>query len=245
MTGFFFKSMSKQLFLFKCGSHIGYKHAINEDAYGAYPELGLWIVADGMGGHNNGSVASRLTVEKIAQSVKAGHSLSVAIQEAHQSILAAGQADPMNAGMGSTVVVLQLKLNHYTIASVGDSRAYLCSKQSLTQITQDHTFVQNLVNQGEITPEQAKIHPYRNILTQALGAESQSEVDIDIFSGALQTGDRLLLCTDGLTNRLQNYKILKLLSETTSLQQATHALIEAALELGGQDNITLILVQLA
>ncbi len=235
--------MYKRSVIFQCSSHIGYKRAVNEDAYGAYPELGLWVVADGMGGHNNGSAASHLAVTDVLAQIQAGQPLIAAIQHSHHAILLAGKSHPLNEGMGSTVVALKLDEHGYEIAAVGDSRGYLFSNNTLTQITHDHTFVQSLINQGQITDEQAKIHPNRNILTQALGSTHHDDVLVDIFTGQIHRGDRLLLCTDGLTNRIQDYKIARLLAESHSLTEVTENLIKTALAFGGQDNITVVLIE--
>lgn len=235
--------VNNQSIIFKCSSHIGYKRTVNEDAYGAYPDLGLWIVADGMGGHNSGSVASNMAIEQMFIQVKNGLPLTTAIQNSHKAILVAGETDQLNEGMGSTIVALKLDGAFYEIAAVGDSRAYLFANNTLKQITRDHTLVQDLINEGTITDEQAKIHPHRNILTQALGSTHHSEVMIDIFEGELHIGDQLLLCTDGLTNRIRDYKIECLLRESQSLQEANDNLIKAALAMGGQDNITVTLIQ--
>lgn len=235
--------MFNQPVIFQCSSHIGYKRLVNEDAYGAYPEWGLWIVADGMGGHSNGRVASHLAIAHIAEQVQSGDSLATAIQKSHQAIVLQGKINPLNEGMGSTVVALKLNEAGYEIAAVGDSRAYLFAQNRLQQLTQDHTLVQELVNQGLITPEQAKIHPHRNILTQALGSVHHPEVSVDCFTGQINSGEQLLLCTDGLTNRLQPFKIAALLAESHSVMETTDNLIQAALALGGQDNITVALIK--
>lgn len=236
--------MSKISVRSDCGSHIGYKYKINEDAYACFPEQGLWVIADGMGGHNNGKVASNMAVEQVCNEIKKGLSLTEAIQNTHQAILLAGSQDPEKQGMGSTIVVLKMQGSCYEIASVGDSRAYLFANNQLSQITADHTLMQELINQGKITPEQAKIHPDRNILTQALGSVSHAELIVDIFTGEINRNDILLLCTDGLTNRIQDYKIENILKHTETLHQAIDNLIESALAFGGRDNITVILVQL-
>jgi protein phosphatase len=236
--------MSKISVSSDCGSHIGYKYTINEDAYASYPEQGLWVIADGMGGHNNGKIASNIAVEQVCQDIKNGLSLNTAIQNTHKAILFAGIQDIEKQGMGSTIVVLKIQNNVYEIASVGDSRAYVFSNNQLKQITFDHTLVQELISQGKITPEQAKIHPDRNILLQALGSVNHDEVKVDIFTGEIDRGDMLLLCTDGLTNRIQDYKIENILKHSESLRQAIDSLIQSALAFGGRDNITVILVQL-
>lgn len=239
----FFKKMLKQSVIFECSSHIGHKHTTNDDAYGADAELGLWVVADGMGGHNNGGIASRMVVEHLFQQVKMGVSLITAIQNSHKAIVLAGEKDLDNKGMGSTVVALKLDGQDYEIASVGDSRAYLFSNNNLKQLTQDHTLVQELINQGVISCGQAKIHPHRNILKQALGSLSHDEVIVDVVTGKINNDDVLLLCTDGLTNRIQDYKIENLITEGNSLQESIDNLIKAALDFGGQDNITVALIQ--
>lgn len=231
--------------IFKCTTHLGYKRRINEDAYLACPELGLWIVADGMGGHNNGSVASQLAVENISSHVKNGASLVSAIQASHLAILQAGQESSVNEGMGCTVVALKLTGQNYEIAAVGDSRAYLWAEGDLTQLTHDHTLVQSLINQGIITDEQAKIHPNRNVLTQALGSTHHDEMEVDVLSGKLRFTEQLLLCTDGLTNRVNDAKIAAILARQNNIEISADSLIQAALAAGGQDNITAILIQLA
>lgn len=235
--------MSKISVNSECGSHIGYKYTVNEDAYASFPEQGLWVIADGMGGHNNGKIASNMVVELVCLEIKKGLSLAEAIQTTHKAILLAGANDSEKQGMGSTIVVLKIQDNGYKIASVGDSRAYLFRNEQIKQITSDHTLVQELINQGKITPQQAKIHPDRNVLTQALGSVNHPEVAVDIFSGEIQHGDILLLCTDGLTTRIQDYKLENILKHSESLRQAIDNMIESALAFGGRDNITVILVQ--
>jgi PPM family protein phosphatase len=227
----------------ECGSHIGYKYAVNEDSYASYPEDSLWIIADGMGGHNSGMIASQMAVAQTYQELKKNLPLAMSIQNTHKAILLAGEKDLEKQGMGSTIVALKIHNTAYEIASVGDSRAYLFTNNQLKQITVDHTLVQELISQGKITPEQAKIHPDRNILTQALGSVNHPEVIVDIFSGEINQGDILLLCTDGLTNRIQNYKIENILKHSESLSQSIDNLIQSALAFGGRDNITVILVQ--
>jgi PPM family protein phosphatase len=241
----FLNRMEERSVISECASHIGYKYTLNEDAYANYPEHGLWIISDGMGGHNSGKIASNMAVERVYNDITNGLSLSTAIQNTHKAILQAGANDIEKQGMGSTIVVLKIQNGFYEIASVGDSRAYLFSNKQLKQITSDHTLVQELINQGKITQEQAKIHPDRNLLTQALGSVHHDEVIIDIFNGELKCGDQLLLCTDGLTNRIQDYKIENILKHSESLHKAIDNLIESALAFGGRDNITVILVQLA
>jgi len=236
--------MTSPAVIFKCATHLGYKRHINEDAYMACPELGLWVVADGMGGHNNGSVASQLAVEQINLHVKNGASLVNAIQHSHLAILQAGQKNPFNQGMGCTVVALKLIGQDYEIAAVGDSRAYLWGNAHLTQLTHDHTLVQSLINQGIITDEQAKIHPNRNVLTQALGSTHHDEMAIDVLSGKLHPTEQLLLCTDGLTNRVNDAKIADLLAKQNDIETTVENLIQAALAAGGQDNITAVLLRL-
>ena len=236
--------MSKISVSSECGSHIGYKYTVNEDAYTSYPEHGLWVIADGMGGHNSGKIASNLAVQLVCKDVINGVPLNTAVQNTHKAILLAGAQDIEKTGMGATIVVLKTYDSSYEIAAVGDSRAYLFTNNQLKQITSDHTLVQDLINQGKISPEQAKIHPDRNILKQALGSLSHEEIIVDIFSGEVNPEDILLLCTDGLTNRIQDYKIENILKHCESLQQAVDSLIESALAFGGRDNITVILVRM-
>lgn len=214
--------------------------SLNEDAFKACPEMGLWIVADGMGGHDGGEIASQLAVEHIAIAIKEGISLIDAIQQGHEKICQFAMTENGKIGMATTVVAVQVIDNEFEVAWVGDSRAYLFSEQQLTQLSRDHSLVQELIDKGEISEGQARIHPQRNLVSQALGGHNA--IRVDVVSGLLNDGV-LLLCSDGLSNELTNDKITAILAEPTSLKSKAKKLIASVLVLEGVDNITALLVQ--
>lgn len=227
-----------------CLTNTGRVRERNEDAYAAHPELGLWVIADGMGGVSGGEVASAIAVETIVQAVEKGTTLTAAMGDAHEAILAAGAAGHGSLGMGTTAVVLRLDGLRYELAWVGDSRAYVLEQdQSLRQLTWDHSYVQALLDRGLIDSEQAASHPYRHMITRVLGSLESPRVDADHVSGELQPGDWLLLCTDGLNGELSDVEIGALIQEADAPEPAARALVAAALERGGHDNVTVILLR--
>jgi len=221
----------------------GHYKNINEDAFKACPEIGLWIVADGMGGHSSGDVASQLAVDYISAAVNEGASLEAAIQQAHIEISSVAHQD--NKGMGTTVVAAQIIDGLFEVAWVGDSRAYLFLEQKLIQISKDHSLVQELIDRGEITEGQARIHPQRNVISQVLGGGHHvKRLSVGVAVGELKDGI-LLLCSDGLSGELRDERIAKILAETQSLEAASEKLIASVLALKGLDNITVLLIQAA
>ncbi|WP_462323167.1 PP2C family protein-serine/threonine phosphatase [Halochromatium sp.] len=229
---------------FACLSETGLVRTRNEDAYAAQPELGLWVVADGMGGVAGGAVASAIAVETIVDEVRRGVDLTEALNGAHRAILDAAAAGQGSPGMGTTAVALRLDRNRYELAWVGDSRAYsLQPGQRLCQLTRDHSVVQSLVDQGLLSPEQAGSHPYRHQLTRALGGFATPAIDADHVSGDWSRGDWLLLCTDGLNGELSDAEIGGLIQDARAPEPAAQALVAAALEQGGHDNVTVILLR--
>ena len=200
---------------FAQGTHTGLVRELNEDSYLALPRLGLWIVADGMGGHEAGEVASRITVQEITRSIEQGLPLAEAIETAHRAIQAAARRGEGAAGMGSTVVAAKLDGLQYEIAWVGDSRAYLWNG-SLHQLTTDHSYVQQLLNAGLITESEIPEHPYRNVIFQALGVggADAANIKVDLVSGELGESDTLLLCSDGLSGEVADDDIAAILAET-------------------------------
>ncbi|MEN8175577.1 MAG: protein phosphatase 2C domain-containing protein [Pseudomonadota bacterium] len=223
-------------------SHIGTARENNEDALSVRSELGLWVVADGMGGAAAGEVASALAVEEIVARVARGEGLVEAIQGAHRAILAAPARGRGSVGMGTTVVALRLHPNSYELAWVGDSRAYLFREGKLRQLSRDHSLVQSMVDRGEITPQEARFHPHRNIITRVLGALESTGVMSERVGGTTHRGDVLLLCTDGLNGEIDDETISAVLSAAEGPQKAAERLVEAALSAGGQDNITALVV---
>ncbi len=224
------------------GTNIGKVRRINEDAYALDEELGLFLVADGMGGHAAGDVASRLTVEHVLQAVQQGEPLAEAIASAHQVVLDAGDQGIGDPNMGTTVVALQLHGHEFEVAWVGDSRAYLWDGRHLTQLTHDHSTVQELVDLGYLSREDARIHPYSGLLTRSIGIARSERVEVDHVTGLLHREDQILLCSDGLTTELPDAAIAELLAAPGSPQEKVDLLIQVALEVGGNDNITALLV---
>lgn len=224
------------------GSNPGRKRDHNEDAYLARPELGLWLVADGVGGHSHGEVASALVRRTIAAGIEAGDSLLDAVKAAHRAVLDAIEAEPVHAGMGSTVVALHVTGNDYDLVWVGDSRAYLWDGE-LHQLSRDHKPVSELVRHGVLTEEEAERHPGRHVLSQSLGVNDQMELDPGHLQGTLNPGDRMLLCSDGLNDEIDDDQIGGIISHDDPPQTRVDALIEAALAAGGHDNITVVLVE--
>lgn len=223
-------------------THTGRVRELNEDSYVADPQLGLWIVADGMGGHESGEVASRIAVDFIHEQLARGAGLNETAARAHDVVTMAAQEGLGQPGMGSTLVALQLCDARYQVVWVGDSRAYLWQGGGLRQLTRDHSFVQKLVDEGQLSRAEAVNHPYRNVITQALGVADLDRVEVGEVSGTLCRGDLILLCSDGLTGEVSEDEIDKLLQQTVDLQATAQALVDAALANGGSDNITVLLI---
>lgn len=225
------------------GTHVGLVRACNEDSYVCLPDIGLWVVADGMGGHAAGDVASNMAVAEIARQIRHGKSLTGAIEAAHRSVHTAAQQDQNLRDMGSTVVALKLDGVRYEIAWVGDSRAYLWNGR-LHRLSKDHSFIQMLIDAGVLAEEDASAHPNRHIISQALGTggAASNEIKVDTVSGTLAKNDTLLLCSDGLSGELSENDIAVMLSKTTENQARVDKLIAAALQAGGRDNVTVIIL---
>jgi serine/threonine protein phosphatase PrpC len=228
---------------FALGTHTGLVRELNEDSHIALPKFGLWVVADGMGGHEAGEVASGIAIREISRSIEQGMPLAEAIETAHRAIQTAALQGEGDANMGSTVVAAKLNGLRYEIVWVGDSRAYLWNGM-LHQLTTDHSYVQLLLKAGLITESEIIGHPSSNIITQALGVggSEKANIKIDIVSGVLGERDTLLLCSDGLSGEVTDDRIAAILSETTDAQTRVDQLIAAALKAGGKDNITVIVL---
>lgn len=218
----------------------GQVRAHNEDSILSCPELGLWVIADGMGGHQRGEVASAIAVAAIADSIRQQHSLEEAVHAANQAIIQAAKLDPASKGMGSTVVAVKFSGAEYQLAWVGDSRAYLLTDSAIVPISKDHSWVQMMIDLGQLNAEQARNHPRKNEITQCLGYASL-ELEVGIVHGTLHNGQRLLLCSDGLYGELSDQRMLKL-SASDELDAAVLALIGAANTAGGKDNISCALL---
>ncbi len=224
-------------------SHVGLRRDLNEDTYDANAEKGLWLVADGMGGHEYGEVASALARDAAMESARAGSSLSDAIRYAAHTVAAYSQGRRSALPMGTTIAMAATTGNQYEVAWIGDSRVYLWDGQ-LRQISQDHSLVQEMVAQGAITSDQARSHPRRNVVTQALGVTDPDHLRIGVASGLWCSGRQLLLCTDGLTEHVSDSRIAQILArETLSVQELVEHLVFCALRGGGSDNITVVLAR--
>jgi serine/threonine protein phosphatase PrpC len=228
-------------------THMGNVRANNEDAFSRDPVLGLWVVADGMGGHEAGEVASAIAIESIARKVRQGKDITEAIQNAHHNILNGTRKGRGAKGMGSTVVAVHTTTTHYRIAWVGDSRAYLWTRTgersgTLEQLTIDHSYVQMLVKAGAITPEEAINHRDKNVITQCLGSLEMPNVTVDTVERDWEPDQWILLCSDGLTDELEDGQIAAVLSNSPNLKTAAESLLREALESGGRDNTTIAII---
>lgn len=208
------------------------------------PLPNLFVVADGMGGHQAGDYASKYTVEVIRRELKASKeediekALVSAIKTANREIIKKANSDPHLKGMGTTVVVATIVKQMMYFANVGDSRLYLIN-QGITQLTKDHSLVEEMVRLGGIKPEEAKSHPDKNIITRAIGAKA--EVDVDFYEHRLKRGDIILMCTDGLSNMVEDEELFHIVQGGRDIVEAGTSLVEAAKENGGTDNIGLVL----
>lgn len=216
---------------------------LNEDTFG-YNDC-LFVVADGMGGHQAGEVASAIAVETILKANLTGDikaALKKTLALANQTIFTQAEKNTELTGMGTTVAVLYLENDLAYVTNIGDSRVYYLSNNKLNQLTSDHSLVNELVKNGEITVEEAKSHPQRNILTQALG--SNDTLDPEIIKLKINKGDKFLLCSDGLTSSVSETLIKELISQKIDLEIIVDQLINSANEFGGADNITVVLVEI-
>lgn len=238
-------AVAARMIEFGHSTHVGLRREHNEDTYHADTDLGLWLVADGMGGHEHGEVASALARDTLIREVGSGTTLVRAIQLADEEIIRHSTRRSEALPMGTTIAALRLvKDNSYEVAWVGDSRIYLWEDASLRQISQDHSYVQELIDQGAITSEQARNHPHRNVVTQALGVTDPQALRVESVRGDFKPGMQLLLCSDGLTEEVDDDAIAAILSRIDlSAQECVEHLILAALEGGGSDNVTVLLVR--
>lgn len=222
-------------------AHTGLARENNEDSFLLLPQHGLWAVADGMGGHQCGEVASAIAVAALRQAIGDGADLAAAIQESHIAIQSEAKKDPFLHGMGSTVVAAKIAADHYQVAWVGDSRAYLW-RSRLQCLTKDHSLVQMMIDQGLIDTREALTHPYKNVITQALGEIGRESVIVDTVENSILKDDIMLLCSDGLSSEVADTDIESILASEATLKQKTQLLVSAALTNGGSDNVTVILL---
>jgi serine/threonine protein phosphatase PrpC len=218
---------------------IGRVRERNEDSLLIHPPL--FIVADGMGGHRGGDVASRIaveTMERLEDEDRA--SLAEHVRGANRAVWQRAGEDQRLSGMGTTLTAVRIDGDHLTLAHVGDSRAYLLRDGTLSKLTTDHTLVERMLKAGEITPAEAEVHPHKNVMTRALGTEEDVEVDEEGVS--LEDGDRLLLCSDGLTGMVTEDQIQAILEASPEPQNAAERLVRAANRAGGVDNISVVVL---
>lgn len=225
-------------------THVGLRREHNEDTYYADGALGLWLVADGMGGHEQGEVASALARREIVSAIEAGDALEDSIRAANAAIIAHAGQRRQRLPMGTTVAAVRVQGTQYLAAWVGDSRIYRCREGQLTPISADHSYVRTLIDQGVVTPEQARTHPHRNVITQALGVTDAHSLHVEQVACELHAGDQLLLCSDGLTEEVDDATIQAIVARTElSAQECVDHLMLAALDGGGSDNITVVLLR--
>lgn len=234
-------------------THVGMKRKQNQDSAAIKEELSLFILADGMGGHQGGEIASQLAVDAVAENFLKNPSTPTSILM-HQSILQANQAiydrsfaEPALRGMGTTTTVLKLADDGIAhIGQVGDSRAYYWNSQGIWQLTQDHSLVQEKLRAGLITREQVKTDEMKNVITRSVGYEHNLKVDLYTFP--VKSGDGFLLCSDGLSNPVSDALMFDILDESLKsgldLKDIANRLVEAANQRGGDDNVTVVLVRI-
>lgn len=229
---------------------VGRIRSSNEDTIGLFPEWNLFIVADGMGGHAAGEVASRISVDALYKyfssrkgfDLPAKERLSSAIREANLEVIKKAAGDIRYLGMGTTIVAILIEGRIATIGHVGDSRAYLVSGDKIRAMTSDHSLVNQYVETGLITQEEARRHPQRNILTRALGISE--DMDAEMQEIQIEEEDIFILCSDGLTNMLEDEDILStVISSKEDPSLSCNALIDLANNKGGEDNISVIVVR--
>ncbi|QTD42370.1 Stp1/IreP family PP2C-type Ser/Thr phosphatase [Sporosarcina sp. Te-1] len=234
---------------------IGKRRSVNEDSAAVYELQGgpvLAIIADGMGGHRGGELASSTAVQSIGEqfkSIENPHAmdeqswsswLEQVITHTNLSIYEMAEEDEQYKGMGTTLDAVIIFESSCIISHTGDSRVYKITETELQQITRDHSFVNALLDSGEITEEEAAVHPQRNWIMRAIGTEKT--IELDFYSIHFEEGAYLLICTDGLSNKIENEKMKEVVMSEVSLSQKVEQLIDLANDMGGEDNITVILV---
>ncbi|MGB2925769.1 MAG: Stp1/IreP family PP2C-type Ser/Thr phosphatase [Limnothrix sp.] len=226
----------------------GLVRSANQDAYYFDPEGRFFIVADGMGGHAGGEQASRIASETIRGYLESHWKssdasevlLKTALKEANQAILIDQVEHPERQDMGTTAVIVAFRQKQAWRGHVGDSRLYRFGDSTLEQLSEDHTWVGKAMKAGDITEEQAKVHPWRHVLSQCLGRKDLHQIDVAQIE--LNDGDRLLLCSDGLTEEIEDTQIQSIMAENDTPEKTAATLVQTAKDNGGSDNITVIIV---
>jgi serine/threonine protein phosphatase PrpC len=235
-------------------THVGLVRVSNQDNFGLDPDLGLFVVCDGMGGAAGGEIASRIAVDTFLtiarQEIDSSHlhngaatalALQRAVAAANRAVLARAHWDIVYRGMGTTLVAARLYADQLTLINIGDSRAYLIRDAHATQLTQDHSFVAESVRLGTMAPAEAETSPLQSVITRAIGAEP--DVRPDLYELTFQPGDKLLLASDGLTRHILPQDLAEAVSRASTADQACDLLIDLALRHEGSDNITCIVIQ--
>jgi protein phosphatase len=226
-------------------THTGLVRDNNEDCFLALPEQGIWLIADGMGGHECGEVASGIAKDTMNQLLQQGVSLSEAITSADQRIKTAAQANEQQSTMGTTIVACQIKGICYEIAWVGDSRAYLWSRGQLSRLSKDHSYVQALFDSGAISQEEMSNHAQKNVITRSLGGSPDSTLEVDTLTRYWHPGEKILLCSDGLSDLVTDDEISAILERSYETDpQLVDRLISTALKKGGFDNVTVSIISM-
>lgn len=233
------KNTAGQDISFGSRTDIGYVRDHNEDSLIIIPPL--FAVADGMGGHEAGEIASEITVNTLAELAPShldAEGLTAAVEAANYNVMKAPRQGIGRDGMGTTLTAAMLESERLLIAQVGDSRAYLLHKGHLQQITRDHSLMADLIEAGQITPEEARVHPNRSVITRAIGSDIHMRPDI--YELNVDAGDRILLCSDGLSSMISNNAIESIMRRQSDAQHCADELVTAALENGGADNVTVV-----
>lgn len=233
------KNTAGQDISFGSRTDIGYVRDHNEDSLIIIPPL--FAVADGMGGHEAGEIASEITVNTLAELAPShldAEGLTAAVEAANYNVMKAPRQGIGRDGMGTTLTAATLEGERLLIAQVGDSRAYLLHKGHLQQITRDHSLMADLIEAGQITPEEARVHPNRSVITRAIGSDIHMRPDI--YELNVDAGDRILLCSDGLSSMISNNAIESIMRRQSDAQHCADELVTAALENGGADNVTVV-----
>lgn len=227
-------------------SHVGKVRVLNEDAFLERSEIGLWVVADGMGGHESGDMASNMIVndlKKIHQGLKLNRivdDIEDKLIKVNRKLIEKSSQSKRRTTIGSTAVIMVAYENYCVYLWVGDSRLYRLRDNSLQQLTRDHSQIQIYLENGLIDEEEAAVHPHRNMITRAVGAMQELYVDIDIQM--VNKDDRYLLCSDGLNRHLSDDEIRSALSEGESNEKTCNTLIDTVLDRGAEDNVTAVIV---
>ncbi len=224
-------------------SHAGHKRKQNQDSIHMDDNHGLWVVAGGMGGHHGGEIASAIACEVIPEQISQHVDIESALRAAHSQIVSRGKAQAELKGMGTTVVAVLEQGQHFEMAWSGDSRIYRWRSGKLTQRSEDHSIVQRMLKSGLISEQQAKVHPHQHVISSCLGSTSADGLEIGYQRDAWEQGDWLLLCSDGLTDELDDARMASILARHSDIHSASAELLKSALDAGGKDNVSLAIIR--